>query len=210
MLTGTGRSLPGKLLRRVRRGDIRTAAYLSYYHSYLLLRDWRLGTHFSGSTKASDLGGSDATSTGNFPCHPRIARHLIDAIPMRSSLTLVDVGCGSGCFLYTALEMGFARVDGIELFPQAAAIARANIHDPRTEIVVGDALTTDLRSYDVMTLFNPFPMVDQYEPLIARNAPHWLLLMNLEAVNPPNYRTVRSYRHPLYAPFTGRLLKRLP
>lgn len=206
---GSPTSLPGKLLRRVRQGDFKNTAYLTYYHSYLLLRDRRLGTRFAGSTKASDLGGSDAESTGNFPAHPRIAKHLLGGIPDPQSHALMDVGCGSGSVLRVALDLGFKRVDGIELFPQAAAIAHANLDDPRTQIIVGDALKADFSGYDVICLYRPFPMLEEYEPLISRSSPQWLLLMHLDAFEPEGYEMVRSYRHPVYEPFTGRLLKKV-
>lgn len=199
-----------KFGRRIRQGDVSNALYLSYYYAYLAARDARLGTHFAGSTMASELGGSDALSTGNFPAHPRIAKRLLSAVPNPDSKSLVDVGCGSGSLLHVALDVGFERVLGIELFPEAAAIAEGNINDPRCTIKVGDALTADLRSFDVMTLFNPFPMIDEYLPLIERAAPTWVVLVNLEAVQPPGYAVVDSYRHRLYKPFVGRLLEKSP
>lgn len=200
--------LPHKLARRLRQGDIRNSLYLTYYHGYLLVRDSLHGTKYAGSSSASEVGGSDSRSTGNFPAHPRIARRLLEGVPDRPSKTLLDVGCGSGSLLDVALDLGFKRADGIELFGPVADRARANISDQRCEVMVGDALTADLRGYDVLTLYNPFPMIAEYEPLISRASPEYVLLFNLEAVQLSNYVVVRSYTHPIYRPFTGRLLRR--
>lgn len=74
----------------------------------------------------------------------------------------LEVGCGKGRVLVAALRYSFRRVIGIELSPDLAAIAAANLRrmgkdGARATIVAADASTTAVAD-DVtfIYLFNPF------------------------------------------------------
>jgi SAM-dependent methyltransferase len=65
--------------------------------------------------------------------------------------TVVDLGCGIGGDLISAVRAGL-RVTGVERDPETAAAARANLAVLRLpgEVLVGDAESTGLSSYDVV------------------------------------------------------------
>lgn len=66
---------------------------------------------------------------------------------------LLDVGCGAGFFIETALEAGFDAM-GIELSPKAIELAQPEV---RGRITCGDVnvlLASDPRQFDVVTAFD--------------------------------------------------------
>ncbi len=59
------------------------------------------------------------------------------------------------------LRFPFARVDGLEIAPELAAVARSNfarLHERRTTIFTANATHFDrYRDYDFLYLYSPFP-----------------------------------------------------
>jgi len=88
---------------------------------------------------------------------------LLRTLPISASDSAVDIGCGKGGAILTLRRYPFARVDGIEIAPQLAAIARANL--ARLDIVNSSVFCcdaaefTDLHSYTYFYLYNPFPEI---------------------------------------------------
>lgn len=78
------------------------------------------------------------------------SRLLAEALEIRPGETVFDVGCGSGILSFVAARMGAARVYGVDIVPQAIAVARENADrlglSDRTEFRAGN-------------LFDPFPDV---------------------------------------------------
>ena len=134
---------------------------------------------------------NDEHITAYYGIAPSILRSLIDrwreTIPPHpiSSYTFVDVGAGKGRGVLVASQYGFRKVVGVELNPQLAGIARANVDswtrahatDPSAEpiapieIVEQDALEFELPvSPTLVFFFHPFeaPVLEQFLERIHR------------------------------------------
>jgi ribosomal protein L11 methylase PrmA len=78
------------------------------------------------------LAPSRVFGTGLHPS-TRLCLHLLNQVANQSpghrlsSLTVLDIGCGSGILTIAALRMGAARVLGVEIDPEAVAVARRNL-----------------------------------------------------------------------------------
>jgi len=74
---------------------------------------------------------------------------------------IVDFGSGKGGALMTFTRYPFAKITGVELSPELAAIAKENFRKLKIDsinVVVGDATEyTDLDGYNYFYFFNPFP-----------------------------------------------------
>lgn len=93
------------------------------------------GVDTSGLVPARHLAtghASDEHVTAYYGVAPSILRTLIahwrETVPPHpvSSYTFLDIGCGKGRALMVASELPFRCINGIELNPKLAAIARAN------------------------------------------------------------------------------------
>jgi SAM-dependent methyltransferase len=79
----------------------------------------------------------------------------------------VDMGCGKGRVLLSALALPFTRVIGVELSPVLCRIARQNIHNVRLiprRCAAVEIINADAREYRVpdepiiLFFYNPFPI----------------------------------------------------
>jgi SAM-dependent methyltransferase len=138
--------------------------------------DARFGTDTGGLIPGSALASghsSDPHITAYYAIAPSILDALIDLwlqTPPPLGIdryTLLDVGAGKGRAILNAAQHPFHRVIGIELNPQLAAIARANIarfiDSPAAsplapvQLLEGDALQVLLpETPTLITLFHPF------------------------------------------------------
>lgn len=98
-------------------------------------------------------------------CVASVLRHVLDRLAPAKSTSFVDIGCGKGRALIIASEYPFARIVGVELNPDVAAVARANVRrvarafPDRTavEVRVGDASVPDLPDGDtIIFMYHPF------------------------------------------------------
>ncbi|MFQ5897179.1 MAG: class I SAM-dependent methyltransferase [Candidatus Methylomirabilia bacterium] len=115
---------------------------------------------------------------------------------------LLDIGCWTGGFLERMREVGW-DVTGIELLPEAAALARA----VTGTIFVGDLMDAPFpdRSFDVVTVFHVVEHVP--EPVTAiRRILRWLAPGGMALIEVPNFaglgrRLFGSAWHGLDLPF---------
>ena len=90
----------------------------------------------------------DSTSTYIDARRRAVFAVFLRDVPPRGAGRLLDIGCGSGEFLTLARARGW-RVEGVEVSPRGAALARAR------GLVVHDAVDTlDGNAYDLVTLWN--------------------------------------------------------
>lgn len=158
-------------LRRslARRGVLRTARLASWHAAaparaaVLAVRERRFDGRYGVETRGSlrvDAGSTYGDSFKYTGANPAVFRALVASLPADpSSLTFVDVGCGKGKTFVLAAEAGFARLVGVELSPELAAAARANLaaRGIRGEITEGDAATFVFPGDPLFVfLFNPF------------------------------------------------------
>lgn len=76
------------------------------------------------------------------------SRTLAEALEIRGGESVIDVGCGSGVLSFVAARMGAERVYGVDIQPEAVAVARDNAER------LGLADRTEFRAGN---LFDPFP-----------------------------------------------------
>lgn len=97
-------------------------------------------------------------------------RALAEATRLRGDVgRLLEVGCGNGFLLDTALDMGFTSVRGVE--PSADAIAKAP--DRVRERIVGDVMRDGLfaeSSFDIICLFQVFDHLPDPRGVLAECA----------------------------------------
>jgi SAM-dependent methyltransferase len=87
-------------------------------------------------------------------------REIVARLPISpSELTFLDVGCGKGRTLILASELGFRRVIGVEISPELAQTARANLDRRRVpgQVEVADAADMSWPEEPLLVyLYNPF------------------------------------------------------
>jgi SAM-dependent methyltransferase len=76
------------------------------------------------------------------------SRVLAEALEIRGGETVIDVGCGSGVLSFVAARLGADRVYGVDIQPEAVAVAQDNAG------LLGLADRTEFRAGN---LFDPFP-----------------------------------------------------
>jgi SAM-dependent methyltransferase len=100
------------------------------------------------SYRYSDSGGPDL-------------EELLDSLPISPSDSVLDLGCGKGGALITLAKYPFTKVDGVEISPELADIASANMKKlqiSKSTIYCSDAADfTNLDSYSHFYMYNPFP-----------------------------------------------------
>lgn len=86
---------------------------------------------------------------------------VLRSLNITSRDTIVDLGSGKGGALITFAKYPFAKITGVELSPELAAIAEKNLKKlgiTNVKTVVSDAADfTDLDMYNYFYFFNPFP-----------------------------------------------------
>jgi SAM-dependent methyltransferase len=117
---------------------------------------------------------------------------------------LLDIGCGRGFFLKTALESGF-QVSGIDTSEKATAYARREF-DLNVESIPVEKLSLSGRQFDIITLWH---VVEHFsDPFIALKQIHKLLgdggicIVEVPNLHSLKFMTARNKwhggNHPLY------------
>jgi SAM-dependent methyltransferase len=93
---------------------------------------------------------------------PYLAK-VLKSCKISSGDSVLDFGCGKGGAMITLAQARFGRVDGVELSPALAEIARKNLkklHISNAAVYSCDAAElTELDEYDYFYMYNPFPQV---------------------------------------------------
>jgi len=97
---------------------------------------------------------------GQFMLHPKIDGKILQALDIRESDSVLDVGTGSG-FLAACMGRLAARVRSVEIFPDLAATAMRNLNSAAINNVVVDAVdATTLAGencYDIIAITAAIP-----------------------------------------------------
>lgn len=150
----------GRFSKRVRgkvtylyRHRVRHGAYVAW--------DRLARSDYATWAEPEELGLDPARSNRYTPSGFRFLRTALDQLTIHESDRILDVGCGKGHAMRTLLRYPFARVDGLELSPELAAIAQRNLrrHRSRSRVMVGDAgsFGSGYADYNMFYLYNPFP-----------------------------------------------------
>lgn len=119
------------------------------------------GLDFQSIALPEDLGLDPTVVFPSSPSGGGELRQLLRRIKVDCASRALDIGCGKGSAIRTMLRFPFARVDGLEVAPELAAVARFNfarLHETRSTIFTADATRFDRYcDYDFLYLYSPFP-----------------------------------------------------
>jgi Methylase of polypeptide chain release factors len=119
------------------------------------------GLDFQSVARPEDLGLDPTVVFPSSPSGGVELRQLLRGIKVSRASRALDIGCGKGSAIRTMLRFPFARVDGLEVAPELAAVARSNfarLHETRSTIFTADATRFDrYRDYNFLYLYSPFP-----------------------------------------------------
>lgn len=143
---------------------------------------------------------------------------LLKHLPILRADTALDIGCGKGGAILTLAQYPFGRVDGVEISPDLARIARRNLSRMRitnSTIFCSDAAEfTDLDAYNHFYMYNPFPdvvmqaVMNNIRSSLARRQRRATLIYKNPVFEPTvlasGFRKVSETRriHPDYPPFS--------
>lgn len=125
--------------------------------------------------QASELGMDEREVHIPSPSGGMHLRRLLRDLVVEPWECALDIGCAKGSAMRDLLRLPFKRVDGLELSPDLAEVARRNfarLGERRVQVYCGDA--RQFRSYGeyaVFYLYNPFPpeiLVQVLRPLLAQ------------------------------------------
>ncbi len=144
------------------------------------IRDRRMGTD-TGGTVAPSLPGAYSYATLSYSEIDAI----LDALALQPGDVFVDIGCGKGRVLCCAAQRKLKAVEGIEIKPAIAELARRNAQKAGWHAPIAvHAMAAQDYSYaaaTVMFLFNPFTneildqVLDQIERTRANRHPFRLV-----------------------------------
>jgi len=129
-----------------------------------LVIDRRLGISTAGRITLDRLGLLHPERVSYEPSPWRTLRLVIDPDEVSADDAFIDVGAGKGrVVIEAAMHYEFGRVIGLELSPELAEAARANLNAaigircPDVEIIVGDVTEFSMPDdVTVVFLYNPF------------------------------------------------------
>lgn len=120
------------------------------------------GLDFIGNVSATDAGLDPTLSVRYAASGTLHLKEIFRNLPIKSTDTIIDIGCGKGAAIRQMLAYPFARVDGLELSTLLFDIACRNFRrigslSARVHIFQGDATTFEgLDRYSHIYLYNPF------------------------------------------------------
>lgn len=154
-------SCPLRDLRASRRG-VKLAELAARIVAHVRF-EWMLGLDTAGRIRLDDLGVAGAGRENYSPVSWAALRR---ALPrgLGPGDVLLDLGAGKGRMLFMAARHPVRRVIGVEISPELAAVARANLRAAaprlrcrRVEVVMADAATHPVPDdVTVVHMFNPF------------------------------------------------------
>ncbi|HTW37289.1 MAG TPA: protein-L-isoaspartate O-methyltransferase [Steroidobacteraceae bacterium] len=107
---------------------------------------------------------------GQHMLRPNVAGRLLQALALTGSDRVLEIGTGSG-FLTACLALCGASVRSIEIFPDLAELARANLAAcgvRNAEVVTGDATRVQGERYDAIAITASLPVFDErFQRLLA-------------------------------------------
>ena len=113
----------------------------------------------------------------------RAARIVASTVSIpRGGACVLDIGCGSGSMFMDLMESGACEIEGVDISPKMAEIARQKYgYDPRIHVETGDFLDFPHPGFDVLMAFNSY----QHFPI-----PHLFLKKAKELLRPGGRLTV--------------------
>jgi protein-L-isoaspartate(D-aspartate) O-methyltransferase len=107
---------------------------------------------------------------GQHMLRPNVAGRLLQSLELTGAERALEIGAGSG-FLTACLAAGCASVRSIEIFPDLAELARANLAAfgvRNAEVVAGDGTSLPVDRYDAIAVTASLPVYDdRFERLLS-------------------------------------------
>lgn len=121
------------------------------------------GLDFISIVQPESVGLDSTLAYRSSPSGDEYLERLLKDCRIQPGDAIIDVGCGKGNALRWMSRFPFAKIDGLELSDQLAAIARKNfvrLGEKRVSIYTGDARAFErYDAYDFIYFYNPFPAV---------------------------------------------------
>jgi SAM-dependent methyltransferase len=144
-----------RYLRLMSRGDRQAWKYLPYQ---VKMKCRRIDL---GWVSVRDSGLSEERSHWHSNSGGPDLADLLRRLPICASDKLLDIGCGKAGAMLTLVQYPFARVDGVEISPNLARIARQNLKRlgvSNARVFCCDAAEfRELDDYNYFYMYNPFP-----------------------------------------------------
>ena len=161
---------------------------------------WSGRGRWGGSAEAVELYREWAASydrdvfgVGRFTGSRRIAELVGEFVDDRQARVL-DIGCGTGAVGQRLRELGFDRIDGVDISPEMLAIARATEVYGSLTVLDLNVAPFDLGEYDVMVSAGTFTSghvgPDAVRPLLTALAPGGAIAWSVAAVVWPTFEPV--------------------
>jgi predicted RNA methylase len=139
--------MSNRLYRRVLRPPV----------DWVMDRIYRMDTR--NPVRYDDLGFSEDRGVYYVASDWRALPAFLRAASVRAGDVFVDLGCGKGRVLIQAAAYPFARIIGVELDPDLAAVARRNVTNRASHVAIESADVATWAVPDDVThvyLYNPF------------------------------------------------------
>jgi len=105
------------------------------------------------SLRNAKVSTTESIDFGQEPTPDNVIDQMLDGLELKPSDTLVDLGCGDGRVMISAVRRSGCRAVGIEIDPKKADEARKKIEEAglsrRIRIITGDAVSFDPEKYGV-------------------------------------------------------------
>ena len=102
----------------------------------------------------------------------RVVDRMLEMANIKAGETLIDLGCGDGRILITAVERYKAKAIGIEISPKLVEQATTRIQreglTDQARVVQGDLLKADLTGADIVTIYLESSLNQQLRPRLER------------------------------------------
>jgi len=102
----------------------------------------------------------------------RVVDRMLEMANIKQGETLIDLGCGDGRILITAVERYKAKAIGVEISPKLVAQATTRIQreglTEQAKVIQGDLLQADLTGADVVTIYLESSLNQQLRPRLEK------------------------------------------
>lgn len=102
----------------------------------------------------------------------RVIDRMLEMANIKQGETLIDLGCGDGRILITAVERYKAKAIGVEISPKLVAQATTRIQreglTEQARVIQGDLLQADLTGADVVTIYLESSLNRQLRPRLEK------------------------------------------
>jgi SAM-dependent methyltransferase len=128
---------------------------------WIVIKDYFSGLDFNSIIEPERVGLNPQLAFASVPSGFPHLKIVLNDLGIKSSDSIIDIGCGKGSAMRTFLSYPFNRVDGIELSAEISNIAINNFNILKAKnvnVYCGDASKFEaLDDYNYIYFYNPFP-----------------------------------------------------